>query len=163
MCRVNGSRIARGPLMLAIGSDAVLCPACLRGVALSRQLSIGEFWRQLWLTAIRILEQKQRLVASPECPKRQYRIYSDNAPRGLAPLLPNQDDRRPRRPGRLDDQIGGLAGRHSPHPEHGGGEVDALDPPSADLAGEHRAKAIPPKPNGLMAGLCQSKLSLAVT
>ena len=28
---VDGSRIARGLLMLATGSDAVLCPACLRG------------------------------------------------------------------------------------------------------------------------------------
>ena len=28
---MDGSRIARGLLMLATGSDAVLCPACLRG------------------------------------------------------------------------------------------------------------------------------------
>src|SRR5271167_510987 len=51
-------------------------------VALSRQISIGDFRRRIRPSAPVIREQKQWSSSPPWCASRQYRIYSDNARRG---------------------------------------------------------------------------------
>ena len=56
-------------------------------LALSRQISIGDFRRQIRPSALVIREQKQWISSPPWCASRQYRIYSDNARQRIDALV----------------------------------------------------------------------------
>jgi hypothetical protein len=82
-----GQIVPRAPSNSDADSEFAASIVVAAEMALSRQISIGDFRRRIRPSALVIREQKQWSSSPPSCAGRQYRIYSDNADPRIGPGL----------------------------------------------------------------------------